>query len=191
VKDRGTGLSRMMVRFFWTEQANESGKTYFLSFQTSSTVMAIPLDRHNLLQHTKNHPVYTLPDDVIDAGPLSESRIIHASSDILLIQNQLLVANRRVIGPYLPKTHRDTIAILDIRKSRLIPAGHIQTGCWKPRELLTVKRNRRDLLAVTCNGHEGEGTGVVLFDPSNGYREMGRWDSEMLVSGVVGVTIDL
>ena len=185
------GLSRMMVCLFGLSRLTIPGKTYFLSFQTSSTVIAIPLNRHNLLQHTKNHPVYTLPDDVIDAGPLSESRMIHASSDILLIQNQLLVANRRVIGPYLPKTHRDTIAIFDIQKSRLIPAGHIQTGCWKPREMLTVKRNRHDLLAVTCNGHEREGAGVVLFDPSNGYREMGRWDSEMLVSGIVGVTIDI
>jgi len=153
--------------------------------------MGIPLDQHNLLQHTNIHPIYTLPDEVIDAGLHSGSRIIHASADILLLQNQLLVANRRVVAPYLSTIHRDTIAIFDIRKSHLISAGHIQTGCWKPRELLTVKRNQRDLIAVTCNGQEGEGAGVVLFDPSNGYREVGRWDSEMLVSGIVGVTVDI
>lgn len=153
--------------------------------------MALPLDRHNLLQHTNIHPIYTLPDEVIDSGLSSEGRIIHLSSDILLIKDQLLVANRRRIGPYLPITHRDTIAIFDIRKSRLTPAGHIRTGCWKPRELLIVKRNRRDLLAVTCNGQEGEGAGVVLFDPSHEYREAGRWDSGMSTSGVVGVTIEL
>lgn len=153
--------------------------------------MGIPLDRHNLLQHTNINPFHTLPDEVIDSGLSSEGRTINLSSDILLINDQLLVANRRTVGPYLPLKYRDTIAIFDIRKSRLTPAGHIRTGCWKPRELLVVKRDKRDLLAITCSGQNGEGAGVVLFDPSNGYREVGRWDSGMSTVGIVGVTIDL
>jgi hypothetical protein len=154
--------------------------------------MAIPLDRHNLLQPTSVHPLNTLPDEIIDADvSATQGEVIHASSDILLLKDQLLVANRRVVGPYLPSKYRDTIAKFDIRKSRLIPAGHIRTGCWKPRELLIVKRNRRDLVAVTCNGVDGEGAGVVLFDPSSDYREVGRWDSGDSVWGIVGVTIDI
>jgi hypothetical protein len=85
----------------------------------------------------------------------------------------------------------DTIAIFDIVKSRLIPAGHIRTGCWKPRELLLVKEHNRDLLAVTCNGEGKQGAGVVLFDPQRGFKEVARWDSGMPVFGIVGVTIDV
>jgi hypothetical protein len=191
VVDHLTVSCHMMVCHLAENQANGIGKAYFLSFQISSSVTGIPLDRHNLLQHTNILPIDTLPKEVIDAGLFSNSRIIHSSSDILLLNNQLLVANRRVVGPFLPKTQRDTIAIFDIRKSRLSPAGHIKTGCWKPRELLIVKRERRELLAVTCNGEDGEGAGVVLFDPSKGYREMGKWISRMSVWGIVGVTLDL
>lgn len=168
------------------------GNSYFLSFQTSSTVVALPLNRHNLIRNTKAHPIYTLPPELIDAGMSTwDGTMIHASSDILRMNDQILVANRRVIGPYLPITHRDTIAIFNVVKSRLVPAGHMRTGCWKPRELMLVKRDQGDLLAVTCNGEGKEGTGVVLFDPRDGYREVSRWDIEMSVMGIVGVTIDV
>ena len=193
--DRGMALYHTMVRLLSSSIQGPlmlAGKAYFLSYQISSTIMALPLDRHNLLQHTNTHPIYTLPPEIIDSdAPTSDGRIIHLSSDILLLQDQLLVANRRTVGPYLPITHRDTIGIFNTRKSRLTPAGHIQTGCWKPRELLLVKRDRHDLVAVTCNGEEGEGAGVVLFDPASGYREVGRWDSGMSVFGIVGVTKDI
>jgi hypothetical protein len=170
------------------------GNTYFLSFQTSSTIISLTLNRHNLIRNSKAHPIYTLPPEVIDAGmSTSDETMIHAASDILLINDQILVANRRVIGPYLKITHRDTIAIFNIVKSRLVPAGHVRTGCWRPRELMLVKRERDhgDLLAVTCNGEGKEGAGVALFDPHHGYKEVSRWDSEMSVMGIAGVTIDV
>jgi hypothetical protein len=169
-----------------------AGNTYFLSFQTSSTIISLPLNRHNLIRNSKAHPSYTLPPEVIDAGmSTSDGTVIHASSEILHINDQILVANRRVIGPYLKITLRDTIAIFNVVKSRLVPAGHIRTGCWRPRELMLVKRDRGDLLAVTCNGEGKEGAGVVLFDPHHGYKEVSRWDSAMSVMGIAGVTVDV
>jgi hypothetical protein len=79
-----------------------------------------------------------------------------------------------------------------VEKGRLQPNGHIQTGCWKPREMTEIRRPQGDLLAVTCTGAEGHGAGVLLFDPADAYRKVGKWDSgDMGVSGLVGVNVNI
>jgi hypothetical protein len=163
-----------------------------LSFEISSSVIALPLDRHNLLLDTRVNPIHTLPPLAIDEGMTSpDGSTIHASADIQLLGDTLLVANRRGVGPYTSVTPRDTIAMFKVAKGRLQATGHIQTGCWRPREMTEIRRAQGDLLAVTCGGEAGQGGGVVLFDPVDGYRKVGKWDSgDMPVSGIVGINVD-
>lgn len=42
-------------------ETDRIGLTYYLAFQTSSTVIAIPVDRHRMLQTPTSAPVSTLP----------------------------------------------------------------------------------------------------------------------------------
>jgi hypothetical protein len=82
--------------------------------------------------------------------------------------------------------------------------GHVELGCFRPRELIVVKGDR-DYLGVTCNGIEGVGAGVVLLDilaeenPNlkerkryEGFKPpawpvVGRWATDEEVWGIAGV----
>lgn len=112
-------------------------------------------------------------------------------SSILLFDDRLLVANRRVRGPYPTYIGdaEDTIAVFESKKATLIIQGHIYTGCWKPRELIRVKAANMDHLAITCNGQFAQGGGVVLVDMAESFTVVGRWDSgRMSVGGIVSLT---
>lgn len=169
------------------------GRTFYLSFQTSSTLIAIPLDAQGSLLSPRSGAITTLPSEVLEEGPTTNAgEIINSSSDILLYDNLVFVANRRVKGPYpaYKGDAEDTIAVFEASGTRLRPRGHIYTGCWKPREMTRVKGEQKDYLAVTCNGQFAQGGGVVLFDMSaEPYIVVDRWDSgRVSVSGLVGLS---
>lgn len=171
-----------------------AGRTYFLSFQTSSSVIAIPLDRRQRLQTPSTPSVRSLPRELLEEGiSTPNNEPIHISSDIHLFGSLLLVANRRVKGPYPPLAGEsgDTIAVFDTADGQIAPKGHISTGCWKPREMMRVRGESTDYLAITCNGQSAEGGGVVIVDLSEPYRVAARWDSgELSVFGIVGLSTD-
>lgn len=198
-KGRGMALSPQTVSLRRLKQQFMGvllGRTYYLSFQTSSTVIALPLDRHRRIQVPSTGAMSTLQPDVLaDTLVNSEGQPINGASDIHMIGDLLLVANRRVKAPYPSWTGEaeDTIAVFEPKGATLIPRGHIKTGCWKPRRMIRVEgTGQKEYLAVSCNGQYAQGGGIVLVDmTSEPYRIVGRWDSgRMTASGLVGLASD-
>jgi hypothetical protein len=124
----------------------------------------------------------TLPSDIMASYSETERKDFYALSDILHLEhlNLVLVANRRVKGPY-DHTSGDTVAVFR-SFPELKPVTHVNLGCWHPREFAKLNDV---LVAVTCIGAERRGSGVVILDV--GKREpsvIGRWDSPHPVWGV-------
>lgn len=155
-----------------------------MSFQQSSTVIPFPLTPEGLIARP---PAASSQSSLTLAARLhhrtkEQIERTFASSDVLLHGRTLLVANRQVIGPYSPLADGlsgdspvggDTLAVFhavrtgkgDKQSTGLNLIGHIELGCWQPREMAILAGPERDFVAVTCNGAKGAGGGVVILDP--------------------------
>lgn len=149
-----------------------------------------------MLQSPTTAAISSLPPPALsEQRDHSSATPINISSDVLLFDNPLLVANRRVKERYPAYVGdaEDTIAVFEPLFDSIELRGHIHTGCWKPREMMRVRGNGKDdHLAVTCNGQSGQGGGVILVDMNEPYQVVGRWDSGHLsVGGIVGLTTSI
>ncbi|WVQ83802.1 hypothetical protein IAT38_005946 [Cryptococcus sp. DSM 104549] len=166
------------------------GQMLFLSFQTSSSVASILLDPSGIILDPPSSSSSTLPSGLRQSPSF-------ALSDIhLLSRTTLLTLNRRVLPPYPPPSHPASIGGDTLAPFHFGPAelelharGHIELGCWQPREIVRLGGGKRGggMVGVSCVGAEGDGAGLVVLDAERGKLE-GRWDwGGMGVWGMVGV----
>ncbi|ORY23126.1 Lactonase, 7-bladed beta-propeller-domain-containing protein [Naematelia encephala] len=155
------------------------GKTLFLGAQTSSNVLPFSLHqdgRINSIYHTAS----------LSSLPLHlEASETFALSDVQLHTQELFVLNRRVRPPYIGAG--DTMAIIDVSDpDSLSVTQYVELGCWQTREMFHWSDVAGPSLAVTCQGADGNGAGVVLLRKvAGGWAVVNSWDSGR--AGAMGI----
>ena len=175
-----------------------SGKTLYLSFQETASIMAVPF-RSSTFQPPRHGAISTLPTRAHDATDIR-----------LMPSGMVIVLNRGLTSKYAPLAKTadllassepgvglggDTIAIFSSGKDgQLVVEGHVELGCYQLREILDISVSKEaEAVLVSCNGRDGKhgGSRKVAFSRA-GSRHRGdvygsvvaAWDTGISFMGI-------
>lgn len=171
-------------------------RNIFFTYQNSAAILPVPFSPVNHLLPQWHAAANTLPRTLrAEAGGQDVG-------DIKILSSGTVVAANRRIAPPFPtissEVHGvggDTLVLMEHGDGALHVRGHVEIGCWQPRELLPLPLVQKGLeqVLVTCHGAEGKGGGVRLVEviDQRGTKQ-GRvsraWETSASVMGVSWVT---
>ena len=155
-------------------------KNIFFSYQNSASVLAVPFDDLGAIGQPLGSAVMTLPvalqtepEDKLDVGDIKA-----------LPSGILIAANRRIAPPFAhidtiglngkignrdQSLGGDTLAIMRHDAGGLSIQGHVELGCYQPRELLPLVQrtagfggSEEEEILVSCHGGNSRYGGARL-----------------------------
>ena len=166
----------------------------YLTYQNSAAILSVPF--HSSLGDPSYPSVSTLPPSLSSLDGKMDA------SDIHVLPSGLIVTLNRQISPPFPSLQLgelsraplggDTLAMFTPHEGGgLVSQGHVELGCYQPREILDVSVDGAEAVMITCVGGNGQHPGVRRVEFGRDELEglpLGRvthfWETDSAVMGI-------